>query len=65
MLSLFLFLSFLGAVIDGPASAFNQPKLLQDETASFMKLSAAGDVYVCAFRKTLHGEIQASLWKKS
>lgn len=33
--------------MDGPASAINQPKCLQNETGSFMKLCAAGDICTC------------------
>lgn len=50
------FLAFLGAVTDGPVSAINQPKRLQNETRSLMKLICCWrHTYVCAFRVTLRG----------
>lgn len=33
--------------MDGPASAIKQPKCLQNETGSFMKLCAAGGICTC------------------
>lgn len=52
-----VFLAFLGAVMDGPVSAINQLKHLQNETRLLMKLICCWrHMYVCAFRITLCGQ---------
>lgn len=40
--------------MDGLASAFNQPKLLQNEIGSFMKQYAAGDICMCVLLEKLY-----------
>lgn len=40
--------------MDDVASAFSQPKLLQNETGSFIKLLAAGDICMCMLLEKLY-----------